>query len=93
MSGLLIALQRRDACNGSCETHAGCDCLRPQPDTVFADSSLSMAERLAIARGVHEEIERDAYRAGWRWGLVNGMFAGGIAVAAALYAGIHWFKG
>ena len=91
MSRLRIALQGRDTCNGSCETQAGCDCLRSQMAWQPVDTGI--AERRAIADAVHEEIERDAYRAGWRWGLVNDLFAGGIFVAAALFAGIHWFRG
>lgn len=91
MNRLRIALQGRDTCNGTCETEGGCTCLVSKSTESQLDRRI--AEQRAFAQDYEEALERRAYTEGWRWGLVNGLFAGGASVAAALFAGIHWFKG
>ncbi len=62
MSRIAYALAGRDACNGSCETRAGCDCLRPHDAKPAAPTVQRQTAPVVIPT-----------RRGWfdRW--VNGM--------------------
>lgn len=91
MNRLRIALQERDTCDGTCESEGGCECVSPRVTEQHLDRRID--EQRAFAQDYEEAIERRAYGNGWRWGLVNGLFVGGIFVTVALFAGIHWFKG
>lgn len=80
MSRLRIALAGRDTCNGSCESHAGCDCVRaPQPLTDYA-----------TLRAAQIEQERTHYARGWRWGVLDGLVLGALLMALAIAAGQHF---
>lgn len=91
MSRLRIALAGRDTCNGTCEHEGGCECLRPQVTEQQLD--MRIAEKRAFAARADDAIERRAYCAGWRWGVIDGVLAGALITCIAFLLGFRAIGG
>lgn len=88
------ALAGRDTCSGACETEHGCNCFavhtgdrltQQDLDRLIADKRESITA--AIERA---EEQREVYRRGWRWGMLDGTVLGGLVVAIAFTIGRNW---
>ena len=79
----------RDTCNGSCESWGGCNCVK-QTRLTEQDLDAAIAAQRTFTAEAEEERERAHYCRGWRYGLVDGVFAGALFVFLAMKLGTLW---